>query len=198
MIFFRQKENLENKEISPIADFLQSIVVAVSICIVVYLFIATPNQIDGQSMEPNFSNGEIILTNKITHWFGGTQIGKSLGMDYGRGDVVVFQKPGFNDFIKRIIAIPGDTIAINDGSVYINNIKLKEEYLGENTYTRGGTFVKENTEPVVVPEGNYFVMGDNRSNSHDSRYIDIGFINRDWLKGKVILRYWPIYKLSLI
>lgn len=180
------------------ADFLQSVVIAIAVCIAVYIFIATPNQIDGESMEPTFKNGEIILTNKLSEWLGPTDFGKNAGLDYQRGDVVVFQKPGMDDFIKRIIAIPGDKVAIKEGYVYINNQKTDEQYLQPSTFTRGGNFIEEGAEARTVPEGKYFVLGDNRNNSHDSRSLDIGFINRDWLKGKVILRYWPISKFGIV
>ncbi len=181
-----------------ILDALQTLIISLSICVVIYIFIATPNQIDGQSMEPNFYSGEIILTNKLSEWLGPTPLGKSLGLDYARGDVVVFQKPGYNDFLKRIIAVEGDTIKLKGGYVYVNGEKLIEDYLPPATFTRAGSYLKEDDEPKTVPEGRYFVMGDNRSNSHDSRYSDIGFVDRTWFKGKVILRYWPINKFAVI
>ncbi len=181
-----------------IIDFLQSIVVALLICIFVYVVIAMPNQIEGNSMIPNFHNGEIILTSKINHWLGNTSIGNSLDLDYKRGDVVVFQKPGFNDFIKRLIGMPKDRIALRDGDIYINGKKLVESYLPENTYTRGGDFLENNGDEITVPEGKYFMVGDNRQDSHDSRYADIGFVSRDWMKGKVILRYWPIQSFKVV
>ncbi|MEP7103875.1 MAG: signal peptidase I [Candidatus Dojkabacteria bacterium] len=181
-----------------IADFLQSVVIAIAICIAVYVFIATPNQIDGESMEPNFTNSEIIITNKLTEWLGSSDFGKNAGLDYQRGDVVVFQKPGNEDFIKRIIGIPGDKVAIKDGYVYLNGKKVIESYLQPSTFTRGGNFIEEGAVEREIPVGKYFVLGDNRNNSHDSRFLDIGFINRDWLKGKVILRYWPINKFGIV
>jgi signal peptidase I len=180
------------------ADFLQSAVIAIAICVVVYVFIATPNQIEGESMEPTFANGEIILTNKISEWLGGSDFGKNSGLDYQRGDIVVFQKPGLDDFIKRVIAVPGDKVAIKEGYVYVNDQKLEENYLEPSTFTRGGNFMEDGSDAREVPQGKYFVLGDNRNNSHDSRFLDIGFINRDWLKGKVILRYWPINKFGIV
>jgi signal peptidase I len=181
-----------------VLDILQTLVISLSICVVIYIFIATPNQIEGESMEPNFFEGEIILTNKLSEWLGPTQVGKQLGLDYNKGDVVVFQKPGYNDYLKRVIGVSGDKISLKDGFVYINGEKLIEGYLPPATFTRGGSFLKENGEEKTVPEGKYFVMGDNRDNSHDSRYSDIGFVDRTWFKGKVILRYWPINKFTVI
>lgn len=181
-----------------IIEFLQSIVIAIAICIVIYIFIATPNQIEGLSMNPTFENGEIVLTSKVHQWLGGTPFGSSIGITYMRGDIVVFQKPGFDDFIKRIIAVPGDTVALKAGQVYINGQLIKEDYLSADTYTKGGSFIQENGSEKTLAENEYFLMGDNRNNSHDSRYSDIGFIKRDWLKGKVLVRYLPINKVSIM
>ncbi len=177
-------------------DFMQTVAFALVICIVVYIFIAMPNQIEGDSMIPNFHNGEIILTSKLSQWLGQTQVGQSLGLDYNRGDVIVFQKPGFNDFIKRIVGMPKDKIALKEGYVYINGEKLNETYLPNGLLTKGGDFIENNGEEKPIPDGRYFVMGDNRNDSHDSRYLDIGFISHDWLKGKVIVRYWPLDKIT--
>lgn len=191
-------EDRSTKIKNNITDFLQSVVIAIAVCIVTYFLVATPNQIEGQSMEPNFFNGEIVLTSKIHQWFGSTQIGKSMGFTYNRGDVAVFQKPGFNDFIKRIIAVPGDKIQLKDGYVYVNNEKLDESYLPANLETPEGTFLKEGEGALTVPQDQYFLMGDNRSNSHDSRYADIAFVKREWFKGKVLVRYWPLNTFKIV
>lgn len=183
----------------PVIDFLQSIVVAISICIVIYLFIAMPNKIEGESMEPNFYNGEIILTNKLSKWFNDTVIGDKLNLEYERGDVIVFQKPNHDDFIKRIIGLPGDEVNIKEGKVYINGEQLNElGYLNKSVQTPGGAFIEEGESSREVPQGHYFVLGDNRTRSHDSRTVDIGFVKEDWIKGKVILRYWPIDTFKVI
>ncbi len=179
-------------------EFLQSVVIAIVICIVIYIFIATPNQIEGSSMEDNFHNGEIVLTSKLQQWLGATQLGKSIDIDYHRGDVIVFQKPGYNDFIKRVIGMPGDEVSLKNGKIYINQKKLNESYLPESTLTSGGNLLENNGEPISVPPDSYFVLGDNRGNSHDSRYLDIGFVSRLWMKGKVVVRYWPLNKIAVV
>jgi len=179
-------------------EFLQSLVIAICIAVVLYLFIVTPNQIQGNSMIPNFYEGDIILTNKLSNWLGDTEFGKSIGLNYKRGDVIVYQKPGLSDHVKRIIAVPGDRVAVRDGFVYINNKKLVEEYLPPATFTRGATFIEEEGESKVVPEGTFFVMGDNRNDSLDSRYNEIGFVDKNWVKGKVILIYWPINRFGIV
>ncbi len=194
-----ETENLVEKKQEPnfLVDILQSIVIAIFVCIVVYLFIATPNQVYGDSMEPNFSDGELLLTNRVVQWFGATDFGQSVGVNYARGDVIVFQKPGAKDFIKRIIGMPGEKISIVEGKIYIDGQELSEEYIPPEIRTNAGSFLMEGDE-VLIPDGNFFAMGDNRNNSQDSRYTEVGFISRDWIKGKVILRYWPVNLFSII
>ncbi len=190
----------ESKQIvkSNLLELLQSVVIAIAICVFIYLFIATPNQIDGQSMEPTFMHSQIVLTSKVHQWLGSTELGKTIGLNYQRGDVVVFQKPGLNDFIKRVIAIPGDSIQIKTGKVYVNSKQIQEPYLPNDFYTKGGTFLEENADPIYLKENEYFLMGDNRNNSRDSRYIDVGVVKRDWIKGKVLIRYWPLNQIWVV
>ncbi len=185
------------KKSSLTIDILQSVIIAVFVCTVIYLFIAIPNQVSGSSMQPNFHDAELLLTNKIVQWLGDTPIGQSLGVNYQRGDVIVFQKPGEKDFIKRVIGLPGDKVSIKNGNVYINGQQLVEDYIPSEVRTNGGTFLETGDEKTV-PDGHYFVMGDNRGNSEDSRYSEIGFIDRSWMKGKVILRYWPLNVFGII
>jgi signal peptidase I len=180
-----------------IAEILQSVVTALLICIVIYVWFITPNQVSGNSMLPNFHDGELLLTNKVTQWLGDTPFGQSAGLNYERGDVVVFQKPGYRDFIKRVIAIPGDKVSVKNGYVYVNDKKVLESYIPAEVRTGGGTFLQEGDE-ITLKDGYYFLMGDNRQNSEDSRYIEIGPVSRDWMKGKVILRYWPPSEFGVI
>ena len=191
-------DNFEENLKSNLLEFVQSIVIAIAICVFIYIFIATPNQIQGQSMDPTFKNAEIVLTSKIHQWLGGTPFGRSVGLDYKRGDIVVFQKPGLDDFIKRVIGIPGDSVNIKEGHVYINGNKIIEPYLDSGIVTKGGTFIVDNGQPVTLGQDEYFLMGDNRGNSRDSRYAEVGFIKREWLKGKVLLRYWPLNKIWVV
>lgn len=193
--FFEKK--VEKKQKMWLVDLLQSIVIALFICIIIYLFIATPNQVSGPSMLENFHDKELVLTNKITQWLGNSDFGKSLGLDYQRGDVVVFQKPGRQDLIKRIIGLPGESVMVFDGRVYVNNKQIKENYLPPTLRTNAGTFAGEG-EIINLAAEEYFLMGDNRGNSADSRDANYGIIKREWLKGKVILRYWPLDKFGVI
>lgn len=177
---------------------LQTLVIFTAIVILLYLFVITPSQVDGPSMEPNFYTGQLLLTNRLVQWLGASDIGKSIGLDYHRGDVITFQKPGYKEFVKRVIGVPGDYVAIRDGYIYVNNQKLIEDYLPPALYTNGGDFIEEGGESVEVPEGYYICIGDNRPVSNDSRYTSIALINRQWIKGRVILRFYPFEEFSII
>lgn len=192
--FFEQKET---KGSSLIIDILQSVVIAFFICIVVYLFIATPNQVDGPSMQENFQNDDLLLTNRLVQWFSGTEIGDTLGLEYQRGDVIVFQQEGKPPYIKRIIGLAGDRVSVRNGYVYINGQRIEEKYLDPSLRTRGGTYLQEGEE-ITVPENGFFVMGDNRNNSSDSRDARVGIVDRSNMIGKVIVRYWPLPTFAFI
>lgn len=191
------EESIKSKP-SIFIDILQTIVVALAIFVIIYLFIATPNEVKGHSMDPTFKHGELLLTNKIVQLLGGDSgIGKIVG-DYNRGDIVIFKDSvSGEDFIKRVIAKDGDTISIQKGYVYVNEQKLEEEYLPAGRTTNTGTFIEEG-ETLRVPNNSYFVMGDNRGNSKDSRDSTVGFIDRSQMRGRVFFRYWPLNRLGLI
>lgn len=169
-------------------DLAETLVIAGAIFVVIYAFLFRPFQVNGQSMYPNYENGEYVLTNLITLKF------KSVG----RGDVVVFESPANKekDFIKRVIGIPGDEVMIKAGFVFVNDIRLDESgYLMSDVKTYAGASIKEG-EPQVVPPDNYFVLGDNRSFSSDSR--EWGFVASPKIIGKSFLVYWPITKSRLV
>lgn len=170
-----------------VMDILETIVFIGSLFIVIYLFIAAPNQIKGASMEPSFFNGEYIMTSKITYKFRKPH----------RGDVVVFKslKNPDIDYIKRIIGLPGDKVEIKNSEVYVNDHMLTENYISAKTNLWEGGFIQENV-PVTVPEHMIFVMGDNRPRSADSR--EFGPIPLDAIIGAVFYRYFPTNKMGSI
>ena len=178
-------------------DLLQSIVIALFIVIVVYLFIVIPNQVSGPSMQPNFHNGELVLTSKVNQWLGNTSLGKTLGLAYQRGDVLVFQKPGHDDLIKRIIGMPGESIMVSDCEIYVNDARIEETYIPPEFCTNSGTFATAGRKIDLLGD-EYFVVGDNRNNSRDSRFLEYGPIKREWVKGKVVLRYLPLDQFGVI
>jgi len=169
-------------------DTLQTILLAASIFLVIYIFLFRPFQVSGESMYPTFKNKEYILTSLISLRF----------EDPKRGDVIVFKAPTDNekDFIKRVIGIPGDTVSLKDGFVYVNDSKLDERaYLADTVRTYGGSFLREG-QPVTVPPGSYLVMGDNRPYSSDSR--EWGWLTKKDIIGKSFFVYWPVTNMHLI
>src|SRR3989344_8298041 len=161
-------------------DIIETIVVALCVFVIVYLFFLQPHQVIGNSMFPNFHDKEYILTDKISYRVRPPE----------RGEVVVFKSPEDEekDFIKRIIALPGETIRLQDGKIFINGILLNEPYVDSNLRTPPGKFLGENQE-VTVPQDTFIVFGDNRLNSSDSR--SWGVVTKSEIIGKELLVYWP-------
>ncbi len=175
------------KIIEFVMDILETIVFVGSLFIVVYLFILTPNQVKGASMEPTFHSGDYILTSRVTYKLRRPQ----------RGDVVVFKSPKNPDieYIKRIIGIAGDKILIKNGEVFVNDIKLEETYIAAKTNLWETGYVKEGI-PIIIPENHVFVMGDNRPRSSDSR--EFGPISISNIIGQVFYRYFPTTVMGAI
>jgi signal peptidase I len=170
-------------------DIVQTLLIAASIFLVIYIFLFRPFQVNGASMYPTFHDKEYVLTNLI-----------ALRLEeLHQGDVVVFKAPGIDndkDFIKRIIGVAGDTVAIKNGEVYVNDSRLDESaYLSPDVKTYPGSFMKEG-ESVTVPPTSYLVMGDNRPHSSDSR--EWGFITKDAIIGKSMFVYWPPNRMRMV
>jgi signal peptidase I len=168
-----------------ILDFIQSIVLALSVFVLVYMFVAQPNEVKGNSMLPNFLDGEYLLTDKLSYRFTSPK----------RGDVVVFKAPPAEpcaetecEYIKRIIGIPGDKIKVEKGMVFLNGKMLDQSFLDSKTVSAPGAFCKEGQE-VVVPQNHYLCFGDNRSHSRDGR--EFGPIDRSLIVGRAFFKYWP-------
>jgi signal peptidase I len=136
-------------------------------------------RVNGYSMQPTLQNNEFILVDKLSYHFTSPQ----------RGDIIVFRYPGnpSEDFIKRVIGIPGDRITIHNGAVYVDGTRLKENYIeAPPDYTM---WKIPNTDSDVVPKGYYFVLGDNRNDSADSHYW--GLLPRSDIIGRALIAYWP-------
>lgn len=175
-----------------ILEFVQSIVLALSVFVLLYLFVAQPNEVKGSSMLPNFTDGEYLLTDKLSYQLG----------DPKRGDVVVFKAPPSEpcaedqcEYIKRIIGLPGDRVMVKDGQVYLNGALLDQFFLPSDLVSDPGTFCKEGEEETV-PQGYYLVFGDNRSHSRDGR--EFGPIKKDLIVGKAFFKYWPVFSMGLV
>jgi signal peptidase I len=168
-------------------DILEVVVFAIAIFLFVYLLVLQPHKIKGDSMQPNYPDGEFLLTDKVTYRFGEPK----------RGDVVVFQAPNIpeEEYIKRIIGLPGETVSVKDGGVYVNGERLNETYLTSTLYTSSGVFATEGKE-LIVPADNYFVLGDNRPASSDSRAW--GFVSAEKINGRAWVVYWPPENVGIV
>ena len=164
---------------------LRELIETVVLSLIIFLLIRQVLQnyrIESHSMEPNFFEGQFILVNKLAYKLGQPQ----------RGQVLVFHNPNntSEDYIKRVIGLPGDTVEIREDQVYINSQVLTEPF-NKNPYRPGTAF-----GPEVIPPNHIFVMGDNRGNSQDSRVI--GPIDENLLVGEAWLRLWPLPQFGLI
>jgi signal peptidase I len=169
-------------------DIAQTLILAAAAFVVVYMFLFRPFEVKGDSMFPNLHDSEYLVTNVI---------GQKIG-DPVLGDIIVFKAPNEpdKDFIKRVIGIAGDSVSISDGQVYVNGELLDESaYLSSDVKTYGGSFLREG-ESVTVPEGYFFVLGDNRSYSSDSR--EWGFVPKRNIVGSSFFIYWPVNSAGLI
>jgi len=155
-------------------EILESLVIAILLAVVIRLFILEPFYIPSGSMEPTLKEFDRIIVSKVNYHF----------QEPKRGDVVVFKYPldPKRNFVKRLIAAGGETVAIRNSRLYINGQPVSEDYLPQGL--RFADF-----GPKEVPEGSYFMLGDNRNNSDDSRVW--GFLPKDLIVGKAILIYWP-------
>lgn len=167
-------------------DILETIVIALAIFVLIYLFLFQPHQVRGSSMYPNFHDKEYLLTDKVSYRLNQPK----------RGDVIVFKAPGNEeyDYIKRIIALPGEQVRIQDSKVFVDSRELTEPYLSEIP-TASGSFWQEG-QTLPVPEGHYLVMGDNRNHSSDSR--DWGSVPQQNIIGKAWFKYWPVKEIGFV
>ncbi|MCL5432977.1 MAG: signal peptidase I [Patescibacteria group bacterium] len=169
-------------------DTFQTILIVASFFLVMYIWFFRPFQVNGSSMFPNFEDKEYVITNLIAMRF----------EDPKRGDVIVFKAPVDHEkeFIKRVIGLPGDTISLKNGEVYINDQLFDQSsFLKSNVKTYGQSFLKDG-EKVTVPNDNFFVMGDNRPYSSDSR--EWGFVKKGEITGRSMFIYWPVEKIQMI
>jgi len=185
---------------STLREYFESIVIAVILALFIRTFVVQAFKIPTGSMEENLLIGDHLLVNKFVFGPSASAVERAVlpMASLKRGEVVVFKYPEEpdRDFIKRVIGLPGETVELREKKVYINGTPLNEPYVHFLAPPRSGTEfnevtsfdVRERYGPVTVPPNQYFVMGDNRDNSQDSRYW--GFLPRDLVKGKALVIYW--------
>ncbi len=179
---------------SKLRENIEAIVIAVILALFIRTFIVQAFKIPSGSMQPTLAIGDHILVNKFIYGVKVPYIGKTL-IPVGEpkhGDIIVFRYPEDpdKDFIKRLIGLPGDTVEIKNKQVYVNNMPVSPD-MGVHTDSHiisGPMNPRDNFGPVTVPPESYFVMGDNRDNSYDSRFW--GFVNQTAIKGKAFIIYW--------
>jgi len=163
-------------------SWLRDLVVSIAISAFIIIFLYQPVRVEGTSMLPMLEDQDRLFINKIAYRMG----------DIHQGDVVVFQYPRDHSksYIKRVIALPGDRLRITAGEVYVNGNRLQEPYVPAR-------FEDDRSQPeMVLPQHEYFVMGDHRSISSDSR--DFGPVDRDLIYGKAVIVYWPMEQVGVV
>ena len=168
--------------VSIIWSWIWSFIVAFIIVGAVYIFLGRPFTVSGASMYPTLHNGDRMILSKIG--------------DINRFDVVVLKAPDENvEYIKRVIGMPGDTLELKQGVLYINGKKIEQPFINTEALQKQTVFIDDFTLQSLtgetkIPEGKYFVMGDNRGVSRDSRMI--GLIDRKAIEGKAVFTIWPM------
>ncbi len=199
MAFLRKKTAAkpESAKKSQLRDWTEALIVAAILALIIRTFVVQAFKIPSGSMEDTLLIGDHLLVNKFIY---GTQLPFSddpvLSIrEPERGDIIVFEFPEDKDksyfkrrdFIKRVIGLPGDTVEIRNKSVFING----ERYITPEAVYKDGNLTagpRDNMPPIKVPEDNYFVMGDNRDRSYDSRFWR--FVDRSAIKGLAFIKYW--------
>jgi signal peptidase I len=160
-------------------EWLKAILIAIVAAFIIRTFLIDNIEINQISMNPTFYEGDRVIISKISYHFSTPKM----------GDIIVFTPPNQKQpYIKRVIGIGGDTVAIEDGKLYVNGKIIEEPYIKEE--------MMQDFEETHEPEGTVFVMGDNRNYSKDSRSPSVGFIPVENIWGKVKLRYWPLSKIQ--
>ena len=170
-----------------IKDWVVSIVIAVVLAMIIRTFVVELYLVDGPSMRPTLQHAQRLVVNKFIYHFRAPE----------KGEVLIFRYPKdpSRDFIKRVIAVGGDTIEMKNGQVFVNGQALKEDYIYKND-PKGKNI--SSYRKTIVPEGTIFVLGDNRNNSEDSRFADVGFVPHKLVKGRALVCFWPLGNMRVI
>jgi len=179
-----KKPFLTDKVKKEIREWIISLLTAVVAVLIIRAFLFTIIRVDGPSMMNTLHDGDRLYVNVLDMKMNGPE----------RFDVVILHYPGRSEqFVKRVIGLPGDTIEVKEGTLYVNGEAMEEEFLSAERTARFSKSAN-NIPAILVPEGQYFVMGDNRDNSNDSR--NVGFITEDMFVGKVRYIIWPFSRIG--
>lgn len=179
---------------STVREYAEAVLVALIIALFIRTFIVQTFKIPSGSMEGTLSIGDYLIVNKFIYGITIPLIDKKiLNIKHPQqGDIIVFAYPKdeSKDFIKRIVGIPGDQVEIRDKKVYVNGVPYNNPHavFRDNNILPDRQAPRDNFGPVRVPRNSYFVMGDNRDNSYDSRFW--GFVGEDKIKGRALIKYW--------
>ena len=198
----KEKKDIDGgeSEKSLVREVVETIVLALILAFALRTFVVQAFYIPSGSMENTLLPGDMILVNKFIYYF----------TDIKRGDIIVFKYPNdpSKDYIKRVVGLPGDSLELKNGDVYVNDKLYEEKYTKDKAADdmilhahiekgEGNSIVSVAAQTkITVPAGKYFVMGDNRNNSQDSRFW--GFLSYSGLKGKALVIYWPLSRIGII
>ena len=170
-----------------IFEWIEMVVLSACLILLIFTFVVRPARVDGNSMQDTLHNGEMLIISDIAY-------------KPKRGDILVFQKINSthpDPIVKRVIATEGQTVDLRDGKVYVDGVALDEPYTdGLPSYPLNTVGTVDISYPYTIPKGDVWVMGDNRTNSSDSRYF--GPIDKDTVFGKAFAIYWPVESLAWI
>ncbi len=202
----KAKDNENEKKngcLTELFQWAQAILIAALVALVIRGFLFEPVEVIGESMENTLQTNQRLILYKLGYYFNPPKQGDIVVLQVQEGvlnfipfaEKIPFIKKLYSfpeeiDYIKRVIGVPGDIIDIKDGFVYVNGIMLEE------SYAKGKTYANSKSYPKVVPADNFFVLGDNRENSSDSRHI--GFIEYNRIKGKAVFCFWPLNEFGTV
>jgi len=185
----KSKKETKPEDINIVKELLSLIVyigIVVLACFLIINFVGCRSLVDGQSMEPTLHDGDNLWVDKLSYTIG----------DPERFDVIVFYYDDETTYIKRIIGLPGETVRIDqNGNIFINEMLLKEDY-GKETILPSN--IGRASQTILLGKDEYFVLGDNRNNSQDSRISSVGNVHRDSIVGKAIFRIYPLRDLGIV
>ncbi|MCL2371905.1 MAG: signal peptidase I [Defluviitaleaceae bacterium] len=177
---------ISNPFLRGLAEWLATILLAVILFFVMRTFLFRTASVVGNSMEPTLQHGDMVVLNRLSYWF----------ISPRAGDIVAFPYQGNPSemYIKRVVGVPGDIIDLRNGIFYVNDQPMDDDFTGIEVLAIGN--ISFPTE--AVPEGHFFVLGDNRNQSKDSRFTSVGTIPEGDMLGKVLVRIWPLGSLGRV